>query len=151
MQNSLYAPLNQECRQIRLLSLLPGQGSGKIQCQLSLVSLDCEPAFEALSYVWGKPNQSRSIFVNDTKFQITENLYKALMRIRRLTEKRILWVDQACINQIDNNERGQQVALMGNIYGNSLRALLWLGDDPSYHSSIPQLCLSTKIPFCGWI
>ena len=41
---------------------------------------------------------------------------------------RTLWIDAICINQADIEERGYQVQLMGNIYRECKRALIWLGD-----------------------
>lgn len=41
---------------------------------------------------------------------------------------RLLWADAVCINQADDAERGSQVGMMGRIYGQAARTLVWLGD-----------------------
>ena len=40
----------------------------------------------------------------------------------------MLWLDAICINQNDTDERSEQVKLMGEVYRNSIRTLIWLGD-----------------------
>ena len=42
---------------------------------------------------------------------------------------RTLWVDSICINQGDDNERSQQVRLMGQIYRKASTVLIWLGEE----------------------
>lgn len=39
-----------------------------------------------------------------------------------------LWVDAICINQADVVERNSQVKLMGDLYSNATRVIIWLGD-----------------------
>jgi hypothetical protein len=41
-----------------------------------------------------------------------------------------LWVDALCINQEDIIERSEQVKLMANIYRNTARTLVWIGEEP---------------------
>ena len=38
-----------------------------------------------------------------------------------------MWVDPVCIDQNNADEKGQQVQLMGQIFGNAQRVLLWVG------------------------
>jgi hypothetical protein len=46
----------------------------------------------------------------------------------RLTSKsRILWIDAICIDQSDIDEKGEQLALMRNIYAEAKQVLIWLG------------------------
>ena len=48
-------------RLFRLLSLLPGDGSDVVQCQLRAYSVDDTPKYEALSYCWnGAPAQQEA-------------------------------------------------------------------------------------------
>ncbi|KAF1978600.1 HET-domain-containing protein [Bimuria novae-zelandiae CBS 107.79] len=41
-----------------------------------------------------------------------------------------LWIDAICINQTGDAERSYQVGLMGRIYYNAVKAILWLGLAP---------------------
>jgi predicted AAA+ superfamily ATPase len=57
------------------------------------------------------------------------SLESALRQFRQRNEVVVLWVDAICINQFDNEERTQQVALMGDIYSQSKEVVIWLGKD----------------------
>lgn len=96
--------------------------------------------YEALSYVWGKSSENRTITLDGQKgVPVTDNLYVALRRLRRPDHQRVLWVDALCINQSDVEERNWQVQMMGRIYSTAARVVVWLGDaedpDPSLHDS----------------
>jgi len=41
----------------------------------------------------------------------------------------LLWVDALCINQGDNNERANQVKMMGKIYAQASKVIIWLGNE----------------------
>jgi len=56
------------------------------------------------------------------------NLEKALRRIRNESQARVLWVDAICINQTDDEERSQQVRIMGRIYKSTRECIMWLGE-----------------------
>lgn len=40
-----------------------------------------------------------------------------------------MWIDAICINQMDLNERAQQVQLMAEIYRKASLVVVWLGED----------------------
>ena len=50
-----YQVLDAEQRQIRVLTLLPGNWHDPISCELEVASLNDDPAYFALSYIWGDP------------------------------------------------------------------------------------------------
>ncbi|KAI0111126.1 heterokaryon incompatibility protein-domain-containing protein [Nemania sp. FL0031] len=132
-----YRSLDPSKKGIRLLALLNGEWDDRIRCELYTVSLQDQPKYEALSYVWGSSTDLIDIDVNDVAFPATLNLHAALRRLReqiRSTERnegrRTLWVDAVCINQRDNAEKTYQVQLMGDIYSQTTNGLLWLGEQP---------------------
>jgi hypothetical protein len=51
--------LNPDTSEIRLVSILPGEWTDEIKCELNRWSLDSRPCYEALSYAWGDPNDTR--------------------------------------------------------------------------------------------
>lgn len=56
-----YKELKQE-KEIRLIELLPGDESAKIECSLAHVDLDeAQNNYVALSYVWGNASATKSI------------------------------------------------------------------------------------------
>lgn len=114
---------------IRILELNPGQGP--ITCRLWTSSLDeVSRSYEALSYVWGDPNNTVDITVNNKKFAVTLNLYTALHLIRHERAPRVLWIDAICISQKDHDERGRQVRIMKNIFEQAWRVPVCLGELP---------------------
>lgn len=40
----------------------------------------------------------------------------------------MLWIDAICINQEDDDEKGQQVQSMAKIYAKASRVIVWLGE-----------------------
>ncbi|KAF1925788.1 uncharacterized protein M421DRAFT_423346 [Didymella exigua CBS 183.55] len=91
----IYTPLDETKRQICLLHLLPAlkaepyahaikqslevdtNGEG-IRCAFSIVSLDDEPQFEALSYVWGDRESDAVVELKGHSRPFTSNLHSAL-------------------------------------------------------------------------
>lgn len=133
-QDSLYEPLNSERNEIRILQLLAGWPGTGIKCRLCTVSISdsAVPAFEALSYTWGRATQDRTIDIVDARvvhtLPVTDNLFAALEGLRcRIGRNRWLWVDAVCINQSDLSERSSQVSMMGKIYSTAERVNIWLG------------------------
>lgn len=70
---ALYPPLDPSKRQIRLLTIDKGHKLG-----LQAFDLDSCPPYTALSYVWGEPNPTRQIEINDLSVPIRPNLYDVL-------------------------------------------------------------------------
>jgi hypothetical protein len=126
-----YSPLP-EPGSIRLLRLIPSDENAHIECQLFDYPLqelgEGTHLYEALSYAWGDSNNLRSIFVNEHSLPITTNLHSALLCLRNRFIDRILWVDALCIHQNDNEEKGQQIRLMAEIYSKASRVIIWLGE-----------------------
>ncbi len=118
---------------IRLLRLLPHEDeNAPIRCELFDYSLRSSGRrihlYDALSYVWGDTNNPRSIYIGEYDMPVTKNLYAALSHLRNFSIERVLWVDAICINQKNNEEKGQQIQLMAKIYSQANRVLVWLGE-----------------------
>ncbi|GAB1314452.1 Heterokaryon incompatibility protein 6, OR allele [Madurella fahalii] len=113
----------------------PAFDSALYDVELEIDGQKCLPCYEALSYVWGKPDKSHHVIVVDenarspTQLQITTNLYLALMHLRVSDRTRTLWVDAVCINQEDLTERSEQVQRMAAIYAQAYRVVVWLGEE----------------------
>lgn len=115
---------------IRLLKLQPGRTGDNIHSYLDTVSMkDAFRTYECVSYVWGDKPEYRRIIVDGHSFYVKLNLFAALQHFRDPNVIRALWVDSICIQQTDPPEKGRQVQLMGKIYENGLRTLVWLGAD----------------------
>lgn len=117
----------------RLLSLLPGEHGTPLQCEITECEDSFNTSYEALSYTWGEPEFPKVIHVNDSSgksqyIRITQNLYNALQRLRKVDAPRSMWIDALCIDQADLQEKGHQVAHMGQIFRRADRVVIWLGD-----------------------
>jgi len=115
---------------MRIITLLPDRYIEEIRCHLDTVEIAVvENTYEAISYVWGNPENTVDITCNGRRASITVNLADALRTIRDLEKPKRLWVDSICINQKNDEEKGHQVKRMGNVYENAKRVLVWLGHD----------------------
>jgi hypothetical protein len=133
-----HEPLEQAC--FRLLILLPGCPPSPLCCSLvSANLLDFDDisgigplhikSYEAVSYVWGDPDNITHVQCDKASLKIPVSLEAALLRFRDKTKPRVLWADSMCINQADPVEKAQQVSFMGLIYWKARRVLIWLGPD----------------------
>lgn len=126
---------------IRLLRILQPQSSGSsLKCTLEHYLLEDCPPFEAISYTWGIPTYNKpnlgpktalgwQINCDDMACMIPINLYDALCQISSFESTNYLWADAICINQMDPTEKASQILLMGEIYSQAKRVLVWLGKD----------------------
>ena len=136
---------------IRLLKLMPGANlSEDLRCQIFHMSLQNapqgRPSYEPLSYTWGDSEEKKVIKlaysvspgpgfpaeygpITPKNLLVTKNLDAALRHLRLEHSPRILWVDAICINQTDEEEKGQQVQQMHAIYKGAKRVVVWLGEE----------------------
>jgi Heterokaryon incompatibility protein (HET) len=131
MASQLYQKLKDNSSQIRILRVLPPLEPAleplPIRCELEVVSLDEKPPYEAVSYAWGDPKDTRLIVVEGLEIKIRKNLEACLRYLRKPDKELRLWVDAICINQDDKREKSQQVAMMGDIFRSCPSAYIWLG------------------------
>ncbi|KAI2472341.1 heterokaryon incompatibility protein-domain-containing protein [Annulohypoxylon bovei var. microspora] len=88
------------------------------------------PPYTALSYTWGDSAATKTIYLNETPFQVTPNLWSCLYHLIQ-DGKKFLWVDAICINQNDNVEKSIQVRCMDQTYRDAVCVSVWLGPIPS--------------------
>lgn len=141
-----YANLR-HARAIRCLRLSPSvSDTALLVCSVEEVILDTNPTFEALSYAWddekgdgyvvckgtcnGACDGAYHGVCNRSVLRVSKNCAAALRRIRIQQGKspRRLWVDAICINQRAAAEKEKQLAIMGEIYMNAERVIVWLGE-----------------------
>ncbi|KAF2452128.1 hypothetical protein P171DRAFT_347545 [Karstenula rhodostoma CBS 690.94] len=130
----------------RLVLLAPGNHNDPIICSLKYFDVLHPPPYEALSYVWGDPKITAPISIDGHNLQVTTNLEIALRHLRLEQATRILWIDAININQLDMNERAQQVAMMANIYRNADLVVVWLGPADEYTEMFFKLAKEKR----GW-
>ena len=148
--------IDPDFRRIRVLwfeSNSSGRGGSDIHLEMLEIPLDQDHlVFDALSYTWGNPTSelsrqnpwitrrvsprsyaSQVIYVNGKELTVTANLVYALKRLQpRFHGRRAvqyLWVDAICINQNDDQEKAEQVKMMGDIYKKAAEVLVRLGEE----------------------
>ncbi|KAF5012854.1 hypothetical protein FDECE_1144 [Fusarium decemcellulare] len=129
-------PLNPETDHIRILSLQVNPSSVEehdvpIKCSLSVASLEDNPSYFALSYVWGDPVRCRDIIVNGQRSTITANLEIALRRLSSWFQENhfvdedgtvSMWIDSICINQ-ETSPKKALIAWLGEASDDSDAAM----------------------------
>ncbi|MCJ1477606.1 hypothetical protein MMC13_006279 [Lambiella insularis] len=130
----VYTNLDQNRREIRLLTLQQGKLDDQPCCDIEVVSLTSRPKYVALSYVWGDEKDRASILLHDGQYSVTANLELALRYLQCIHNLERLWVDALCINQANPSEKGFQVRMMADIYSAAHRTYLWIGG-PVYQSN----------------
>ena len=127
-----YQPLDRNARSIRLLEISRANDeSDPVSCRFIPASLDENPSYHALSYVWGDPQVTTPVILDGSEVPVTTNLKSALRHLRRRTDlyPRRLWADALCINQKDIAERNYQIGMMKDIYSKAIAVFAWLGPD----------------------
>lgn len=137
----LYRPLNRSRQEIRVVEILQDDDcSAPLRCVLRTISIRKETSncYHALSYYWGSTLDVETVAIcgmasAETFYvPITKSLGSALRQFRASHQAAdgplILWTDAICINQLDPDERGQQVAIMRKIYIAATSVWIWLGE-----------------------
>lgn len=133
--DKLYSPLlsSPTSRYIRVFEVEATHNciaSDAIRGQLREVDLLDHPKFAAFSYVWGTFSIPRhTTTCGHHSIEITTNCWSALWHLRKALGSFTIWIDSISINQEDEEEKANQITLMGEIYSNAGPAYMWLGED----------------------
>src|SRR5271163_4471548 len=123
----LFVPLSTP-RCTRLMRIHPGSFEDDIHADLFEINLNKPPEYEALSYTWGNETGLEPVYINGYHVLIRRNLFNFLRRLRYDDEPRVIWVDAISISQQDPVEKGQQVAMIGDIFRAAEQVCMWLGE-----------------------
>lgn len=140
-----YQPVNSAKLEVRLLHVDTSSTDpeGRIKCQLKRVSIRrfVFPVFyEAISWCWGDPTPVKEILLNGVPRKISMNAEEVIRRLCFKQGHAIVWLDAICIDQSNIQERGEQVAIMKDVYSRAYRTLIWLGED---HDASTQAALES--------
>lgn len=154
-----YAPLTQK-REIRLVKLLPltddegatadtAIGKQPLRAELIHTNLDEVPVFTAISYTWGKFDWATLRINDEYDLATTTRVLEVLERMRPAPDEEeiLLWIDQLCINQNDEEEKSHQIRLMRHIYGKASQTFIVLAD--STHAAESSLFAIGRLAEAG--
>lgn len=132
-KNQLYRRFPINSNSVRVLVLEPSDGIDRVRCRLKVQRIGSSwfptPAFDALSYTWGKVLSQQFVWLEGVPVEVSDSLYAALFNLRKRSPDatRIIWVDQLCINQADNFEVSREMRKQHLVYGKAKRVIVWLG------------------------
>lgn len=130
MNRFRHRPLDGNSTSIRLLKFEPWvSGMEQIRCRIMHTTVAHCPKYYALSYTWGHDQDQHDIFVDGCLFNIRASLWGFMHEASRTITDVPFWIDALCIDQTSKKERGQQVRLMGSIYGAATQVIVWLGNE----------------------
>ena len=94
------------------------------------ISVDSpEVPYIAISYTWGDPTTYTEIDCgNGKRLGITKSVYTILDTLLEKGQLLRFWIDAACINQKDADEKSRQVRIMSEIYKNAAHVVVSLGE-----------------------
>lgn len=90
-------------------------------------SKELRPLYHAISYAWGSPDDTVFILVNGRRMRVRRNCEYALKQSAWYGDARYIWCDAICIDQTNDDEKGHQVYMMGDIYRNAQGVLACVG------------------------
>jgi hypothetical protein len=128
----IYHPLDDSRHAVRFLELLPCLDSTtEIRCRLFESSLDENPRYVALSYVWGDTSSREYISVQGKPVEVIPSQAQILRVLRSRGEDSVsaIWLDGLCINQQDFLERSSQVRLMKRLFAQARDIIVGLGEE----------------------
>ncbi|KAN0113121.1 Heterokaryon incompatibility protein (HET) domain containing protein [Hyaloscypha variabilis] len=125
-----YTPLEPSDSSIRLVVLESHKRdymyNQEIRCRIVNTTFGAKPKYEAVSYSWGTEVSKQHIKMNGHRFQVSSNLFDALLHLGSSDVERTFWIDAICINQKDIDERNSQIQLMPFIYKRAKTVVVWL-------------------------
>jgi Heterokaryon incompatibility protein (HET) len=133
----------------------PIPDTSDIHGKLHTFKLGGAPPFAALSYTWGDPALTSTIYLDGQPFLVRPNLHAALviLRMRLLLDYhthnkddrlQFLWIDAICIDQENIQERSHQVNMMSSIYSSAFLVVVWLGELDETFGSLLNRSLSWR-------
>lgn len=125
-----YASISGHKSEVRLLTIEPAE-SNESPLHLSLTTHnlnDTVPEWDAISYYWGNSETTQRVIIDGKLLQINQNAFSALSHCRDRNRPRKVWIDQICINQNDEQERFEQIMLMGRIYREAQCVVAYISD-----------------------
>jgi hypothetical protein len=103
-----YSPLTDASKEIRLLRILPATGSDHdnvVAVNLDHFRKENSLVYDTLSYTWGDASKTRTILVDGSRFEATENLHAALVQLREFKPREdyhrneLIWINEVFVTR----------------------------------------------------
>lgn len=123
---------------------------------------DCDAAYgpDHDVTIWLESSEEHTGFL-----KVGRNLYEALLQLRQLKIKQAsdeanekapnlapwIWIDAICINQQNEAEKSQQVAIMDEIYAKARTVIAWLGQDDGTFEHVAEFYTECAEKMFAWV
>lgn len=99
-----------------------------LETDLTTVDLADAPPYEALSYAWGDPFDTRgALLIDECGVGIHGVLFMTLCALRSTTSELLLCAGDTYIDQTNVKEKNSQVSLMAEVYVKASNVFIYLG------------------------
>ncbi|KAJ9630447.1 hypothetical protein H2203_000968, partial [Taxawa tesnikishii (nom. ined.)] len=109
------------------------------------------PEYRALSYCWGEKEMVPVACADGNQVLVTRNCQAALHRLAAEEDPTPLCIDSICINQSNNRERNQQVAMMREVYSRAVKVQVYLGEESDDSSAVMDLWEEPFFSSSAWL
>lgn len=127
----IFEPLPEEVPSLRIIQTIWRRDDGKICLCLQNMRLeDVKDGYDAISYTWGTDEPIHKVLIEDKPLWLQKNIFSFLEHSLDVANnfQGPLWIDSICINQKDVDEKSHQVQMMGDIFSQARRVLIWLDE-----------------------
>jgi len=113
---------------IRLLNISKSTSGPSLPLyEIEVVDIDQAGDFFALSYTWDGQTPDQTIVCNERELMVTLNVHTLVPYLLERYGQIRIWIDGVCINQKNVAEKSVQVPMMGKIYSEAKKVIIWLG------------------------
>ncbi|KAH9903602.1 heterokaryon incompatibility protein-domain-containing protein [Xylariomycetidae sp. FL2044] len=143
LREYVYQPL-EALDAIRLLVLEPANIASaplrgsiiQIRRMEELIRSHNRRSYSAVSYTWGDQTPCERLLITESAdsggesfISITPHVRDMLEHLRNKYESTNLWIDAICLDQKDDEEKVQQIPLIGEIFSHASRVHIWFGSE----------------------
>jgi len=96
----------------RLVKLLHAEGDyvSEISIDFETHPIDEAPEYTAISHTWGGQSFDHHVsFQDGTRIPVTKSCWDVLQVAVCHSSRRLIWIDQLCIDQADSDEKSRQI------------------------------------------
>ncbi|KAK6376516.1 1,3-beta-D-glucan synthase [Exophiala oligosperma] len=136
--SSIWPPVDPSKGEFRILVLDDyDDPDDPISGDFQIVSIHDDVVYDAISYAWADAGDLRTMFINGQRYSVASILTTNMRHCQIKTGTKAFWCDAISINQLDNDEKSQQIRIMQHIFAGARIVRVFLNPD------------STSSPYVG--